>query len=288
VKITFLLLGLLTCCSLLFADGVPAEIRERLQRAEENVRLAEATERRIERGLDALRADPDSDPTAVTTMERYLEEVRSIRGTHEKALDDLRALAGNDTPITDPVVEQGLREFEASLASLPKAEDPVDEMELLDREFEKSLGAFDKMIEEHLARVRTAMDTRLAQASAAATGPAQAAAEAAALLRGMGVDPGVPGGKEPGVPGGKESGEPTAGSGTPASPAGENTGTSGAQGTPGTPGSKAGAGGGGSRPERQDEDIVARQLREAAENETDPVLREKLWKEYEAYLDGRS
>jgi hypothetical protein len=28
--------------------------------------------------------------------------------------------------------------------------------------------------------------------------------------------------------------------------------------------------------------------REAAENETDPVLREKLWKEYEAYLDGRS
>jgi hypothetical protein len=90
------------------------------------------------------------------------------------------------------------------------------------------------------------------------------------------------------VPGGKESGEPTAGSGTPASPAGENTGTSGAQGTPGTPGSKAGAGGGGSRPERQDEDIVARQLREAAENETDPVLREKLWKEYEAYLDGRS
>jgi hypothetical protein len=33
----------------------------------------------------------------------------------------------------------------------------------------------------------------------------------------------------------------------------------------------------------KDDDIVARQLREAAENETDPELKEKLWKEYEAY-----
>jgi hypothetical protein len=33
----------------------------------------------------------------------------------------------------------------------------------------------------------------------------------------------------------------------------------------------------------EDDDIVARQLREAAENETDPELKEKLWKEYEAY-----
>jgi hypothetical protein len=45
---------------------------------------------------------------------------------------------------------------------------------------------------------------------------------------------------------------------------------------------------GSSRPPREDEDVVARQLREAAEKETDPVLREKLWKEYEAYIDGRS
>jgi len=32
-----------------------------------------------------------------------------------------------------------------------------------------------------------------------------------------------------------------------------------------------------------DDDIVARQLREAAESETDPELREKLWDEYRAY-----
>ena len=36
-------------------------------------------------------------------------------------------------------------------------------------------------------------------------------------------------------------------------------------------------------PDGRDDDIVARQLREAAERETDPELREKLWQEYDKY-----
>ena len=35
--------------------------------------------------------------------------------------------------------------------------------------------------------------------------------------------------------------------------------------------------------EENDDDTVARQLREAAEAETDPVLRERLWEEYREY-----
>ena len=38
----------------------------------------------------------------------------------------------------------------------------------------------------------------------------------------------------------------------------------------------------------QDDDIVARQLREAAEKETDPELKKKLWKEYENYKNSGS
>ena len=37
----------------------------------------------------------------------------------------------------------------------------------------------------------------------------------------------------------------------------------------------------------KDDDIVARQLREAAEEETDPELRKKLWKEYENYKKNK-
>ena len=35
-----------------------------------------------------------------------------------------------------------------------------------------------------------------------------------------------------------------------------------------------------------DDDIVARQLREAAETETNPRLREKLWEEYREYKNA--
>ena len=36
-------------------------------------------------------------------------------------------------------------------------------------------------------------------------------------------------------------------------------------------------------PDGSDDDIVARQLREAAMKETDPELRERLWDEYRKY-----
>ena len=39
-------------------------------------------------------------------------------------------------------------------------------------------------------------------------------------------------------------------------------------------------------PSGQNDDVVARQLREAAESETDPELREKLWEEYRKYKRG--
>ena len=36
-------------------------------------------------------------------------------------------------------------------------------------------------------------------------------------------------------------------------------------------------------PDGRDDDVIARQIREAAEKETDPELRDKLWKEYIEY-----
>ncbi len=38
--------------------------------------------------------------------------------------------------------------------------------------------------------------------------------------------------------------------------------------------------------EEDDDDIVARQLREAAEQETDPEVKERLWEEYRKYKEG--
>ena len=55
-------------------------------------------------------------------------------------------------------------------------------------------------------------------------------------------------------------------------------------------GGSAGGGGGGRVPsdvgDGSDDDIIARQLREAAMTEDDPELREKLWQEYRDYKSG--
>ena len=52
-------------------------------------------------------------------------------------------------------------------------------------------------------------------------------------------------------------------------------------------GSKKSSGGGGAGPQKvrtgSDDDIVAKRLRKAAEEETDPELKERLWKEYNDY-----
>ncbi|MGI9537406.1 MAG: hypothetical protein ACR2PB_10060 [Desulfocapsaceae bacterium] len=42
----------------------------------------------------------------------------------------------------------------------------------------------------------------------------------------------------------------------------------------------------GSKELSEDDDVVARQLREAAEQETDPEVKEKLWEEYRKYKEG--
>jgi len=56
-------------------------------------------------------------------------------------------------------------------------------------------------------------------------------------------------------------------------------------------GSSAGGGGGDRVPsdlgDGSDDDIIARQLREAAMAENDPELREKLWDEYREYKSGK-
>ena len=39
-------------------------------------------------------------------------------------------------------------------------------------------------------------------------------------------------------------------------------------------------------PDGSDDDLVARQMREAAEKETDPELKKKLWEEYRKYKQG--
>lgn len=261
------------------------DARANLRRAERDLAVSRAAARRVEERLEALKENPAATPEQIEAMEAYAVEIRALVRVREQTLEDLRTMAGEPLDAPGPEVLEGMAVFGEAVAGVPDAKDPETEPERLDREFEASLEAFDAAILEHERKLEDWMAVRISKGEKEAAGHQSAAAEAEELLRAMGVDPGTGGAEAAGSETAEagdatgEAGEETAGRTAAAS--GE---TAGAE----EPGGKAKGGEAGDRPPREDEDIVARQLREAAEKETDPVLREKLWKEYEAYLDGRS
>jgi len=263
--------------SLLSVPAWPRELapaaQQQLSQAERELKLAEASFRRASRRLEAMQEDPEALDQEVLALEDYVHELSELVRVRKETLDDLQVLAGSPVSAPDPTVTEGMEAFESAVDSVPSAEPEETEQERLDREFAASLEEFDGMLLAYNRTLEDQIAARSAEGEAAASPHQTAAAEAEELLRSMGVDPGTETENS-----GEESEATDPAQGETESPS-EVAETSGETGTPGT---------GSTRPPREDEDVVARQLREAAEKETDPVLREKLWKEYEAYLDGRS
>lgn len=157
----------------------------------------------------------------------------------------------------------------------PSSVETADERrERLERELDSSLREFDGLIlkEQELLEEKR-------EADAASGGGADESGDGAT---GSGTEAGAAGTKSGGA-----TAEASAGGtgGSPDMPAGEPTGESsddesGASGQTANGRIPADVGDG------HDDDIVARQLREAAMQEEDPALREKLWDEYRAYKFG--
>jgi hypothetical protein len=144
---------------------------------------------------------------------------------------------------------------------------------VLDRRLDDSLGQFDRTLGEEQARNARERDSRAATATGSATPEDGAGGEGA----GPGGRPGdlrSERGAQQGAAGGQGTGSATAEGGSGEAGGGRDRGT------------VSGAGSGGADrgiPSGEDDDIVARRLRRAAEQETDPELKEKLWKEYVEY-----
>lgn len=147
----------------------------------------------------------------------------------------------------------------------------------LNREFDKSLGEFDR-------EMMGASGTLEGESTEGGGGD----------LGAYGEEDGesMPGGEGEGMPG-SEGDQRVASSAPPGAPP-PGTGSGRMPDAPPSPPSGSPAGGpqsGSSSPspppedipDGSDDDVVARQLRELAENETDPALREKYWDEYRRY-----
>jgi hypothetical protein len=142
---------------------------------------------------------------------------------------------------------------------------------------DESLGTFDEQIRKERERIARERDTNATEGGAAAGGEGSEGTQ------------GAEGG------GGPESGDMSSeGSEGKSQGEGEGDGSMKSEGS-----SRDGQGGGGAGsagtkgqgpsttpkniPDGRDDDVIARQIREAAEKETDPELRDKLWKEYIEY-----
>ena len=182
------------------------------------------------------------------------------------------ALAGVSLPpeLGCPSLTTGL------LAPAPidqSAEQTLDEqLAVLDAELMGGLGDFDEMLLREQQRVR---------AEAPMTDSASGGSGA-----GSGVD-GAEGSEDAGGSEGSSGEYGESGEGAEALE-GEGDGSAGMGGREGSPSQRGSRGKGVPRdiPNGDDDDVVARQLREAAEKETSPELKAKLWEEYRKYKKG--
>jgi hypothetical protein len=157
-----------------------------------------------------------------------------------------------------------------------------DKRAQIDRRFDETFAVFDARMQKEQ---ETISEERAGRAGSAGGSGAAGEGDDAGKAGQAGQE-----GREgqEGQEGGQGQDGGAAGSGSAGGQGGGVAENSGAQGGGGGVGGGA-KGGSGSRdvpsdiPDGRDDDIVARQLREAAMKETDPELRERLWDEYRKY-----
>lgn len=158
----------------------------------------------------------------------------------------------------------GDREENAEAGGAGGAATAAEKVAVLDRQLEESYGKFEGMILRERGYVRDRENARGADVESAGSDDGQGGGAG-------GVGGGSPGGD--GLPS-----EPATASGSGNRPAGGDQREGDYQPTAATTYKPPP-----DIPDGSDDDVVARQLREAAMKESDPELREKLWDEYRKY-----
>lgn len=159
----------------------------------------------------------------------------------------------------------------------------------LDSELRESLGEFDERLLREQDRVRAARPLR---DTATVTSGRDADGLSSGSSGGAAAGTAAAGGLAEGATAPAASGQGGAGATAGEMPPGPATGGSATADGAGEPGLGTASGQHGAPPPGVDlpdasgDDVVARQLREAAERERDPALRARLWEEYRRYRSG--
>lgn len=254
----------------------PSQTAEaKLEDAREKLRISQATEKRIATELEELKTSGNASAEDIRNYEIYHDRVQAMVAENRKIVEKMEAAYARHSPEKESSNEAASGEFEPLLEQKIPEEQTQDEVAALDRQLNASLNDFDAMLLKEMEEIRSESSSKMQDL-------AQEAAEAAKRLRKKGLE-------------GDASGTGESEEGEKRSDASKDDETQMGETEEGEAGTKSASSDtsrkGGEGPSRndqrrveyEDDDIVARQLREAAENETDPELKEKLWKEYEEY-----
>jgi hypothetical protein len=269
------------------APALSAATPFELERARETLKISQAARDRITGELSDLKASGNASPEVLSAYETYLARVQEMVDENQKALAQMEAAYSAHQARSQAAAAGTPAIAGAAPPSAGLGEDPADRLKALDRQFNESLAAFDEMLLKELRLIQAASAKRMQGLSeAAAEAGRQAGEKGGASSAGKGstaetAGSGTAGGGSEKGEAGTEQAKTSEGSGKPGGAAGSGQGAGGwgPGGTGAPPGSYTPS---------PDDDIVARQLREAAEKETDPDLKAKLWKEYEAYKKSRA
>ncbi len=276
--------------------------------ARENLLISQATEKRIAQELEQLKKSGKAAPEVIKDYEIYLDRVQAMVAENQRIVNEMEATYARYVPENSVSASASSDEKDRMLDPDIPEQQTVDELAALDRELDQSLSEFDTMLLTELDLIRAKSSDRMQDL-------AHEAAEAARRLKEKGIDlegsssgeseesesaEGSESSESSETAEGSEGEQGAQGDEMAAKGQGDTETGEGASGQQGKADDQTGAGddraakgdssresGKGKGRDRygsgEDDDIVARQLREAAEKETDPELKEKLWQEYEEY-----
>ncbi len=242
----------------------------KLAEARDNLRISQETERRIAGELEALKASGSASEEAVKDYESYLKSVEAMTAENRKIVEKMEAAYARNASTGEMANQPSARGGDANPEFEIPEENTVDQVAALDRQLDSSLAKFDGMLLQEMDEIRAGSSNRLRDL-------AEEAADAARRLREQGYETGAGSSQRSGE---NQSAERTA---SQTGSEGKRTGNETAARDESRKGGEGSSGRDQRRASYEDDDIVARQLREAAEKETDPELKKKLWKEYEEY-----
>ena len=261
----------------------PGEVESRLVRAREELRISQATGKRFAADLEGMKASGQATPEMIRNHEIYLSRVEAMVYENQKMVEMLEAACAKHrgTLKTAGCGKAAYRDQPPPAA--PLAGEERGTVEPLDGELQESLSVFDELLLKEMEEIRTRSENKSREradgTAASGSGAEGADAGSSSDEAASGESAQEAGTDESGTERGEGKGEVEQGGSYSKVPVTDK------RGAPSRSEKDRGTGERSDQPPEsaQDDDIVARQLREAAEKETDPELKKKLWKEYEDY-----